>query len=223
MEPEESEKTVILDGRKFNKKEVAGRWMTAEEVISELEKDRFFYEESKGGVTFSGGEPLMQPEFLAEVLDRAAEKGIDTVLDTSGYADKTVFKTLMHKPDQFLWDIKLMNNEDHMKYTGVPNRQILENFLLLCETGKNVILRLPVIPGITDTRKNIDEIKELLMKVQEHVHEIDLLPWHSLAKSKYKRFCKPDAMGNMEALKNSDLIRMKEEFEGCGVQVKIGG
>ena len=223
LDTEETIKTIILDNRTFRKKEIAGRWMTPNEVIQEIEKDRPFYDESHGGVTFSGGEPLMQPDFLSDLLDRIKAKGIHTVLDTSGYTSRANFLSVIDKPDLFHYDIKLINNTDHQNYTGVSNRRILENLLLLCENGKNVILRFPVIPGITDTRKNIDGVRELVIKVKDHIHEIDLLPWHGLANSKYKRFNKPNKLGKTRDLKKEDLAWISEEFGKCGVKVKLGG
>ncbi len=223
LDTEETIKTIILDNRTFRKKEIAGRWMTPNEVIQEIEKDRPFYDESHGGVTFSGGEPLMQPDFLSDLLDRIKAKGIHTVLDTSGYTSRANFLSVIDKPDLFHYDIKLINNTDHQNYTGVSNRRILENLLLLCENGKNVILRFPVIPGITDTRKNIDGVRELVIKVKDHIHEIDLLPWHGLANSKYKRFNKPNKLGKTRDLKKEDLAWISEEFGECGVKVKLGG
>lgn len=223
LDTEETIKTIILENRTFRKKEIAGRWMTPGEVIQEIEKDRPFYDESHGGVTFSGGEPLMQPDFLADLLDRIKAKGIRTVLDTSGYATRAKFLSVIDKPDLFFYDIKIINNADHKTYTGISNRRILENLLLLCEKGKNVILRFPVIPGITDTRKNIDGVKELLRKVKDHIHEIDLLPYHGLGKSKYLRFNKPNKLAKTRELMKEDLTGIREEFRECGVKVKVGG
>jgi pyruvate formate lyase activating enzyme len=223
MDTEETITTIVFDDRIFRKKEITGRWMTTAEVIQEIEKDLLFYDVSNGGVTISGGEPLMQPEFLADFLDRLKEKDIHTILDTSGYASKTKFLAVIDKPDLFYWDIKLINKADHKNYTGVSNRRILENLLLLCEMGKNPVLRFAVIPGITDTRKNIDGVKELLNKLKEHVQQIDLLPYHSLAKSKYKRLNKPNKLGQIRDLMKKDLTWIKKEFEECGVKVKLGG
>ena len=222
-ETEESIKTTVLDGKTFRKEEITGRWMTPEEVIHEIEKDHIFYDESNGGVTLSGGEPLMQPEFLAELLNGLKENGIHTVFDTSGYTTKSNFLSVIDKPDLFYWDIKLMNNADHKNYTGVSNRRILENLYLLCSMGKSPILRFPVIPGITDTKKNINGVKGLLNDLKDHVNEIDLLPYHSLANSKYKRFHKPNQLENTRDMKNEDITWIKKEFEDCGVKVKVGG
>jgi pyruvate formate lyase activating enzyme len=223
MECEETARTIVLDSRKFSKMEIAGTWMTPDEVIREIVKDRIFYEESGGGVTFSGGEPLLQNDFLSELLDRAMAEGIHTVLDTSGYAEKEVFRQIVDKPDLYYYDIKLIDDTDHQEFTGVSNRMILENLLLLCRSGKNVVLRFPVIPGITDTRKNIDGLKALLLQVNDNFHEIDILPWHSLAASKYHRFGKPGKMENTRDLKKEDLAWIKAELEECGILVRIGG
>lgn len=223
LDIEETTKTIVLENRTYRKKESTGRWMTNGQVIREIEKDRPFFDESHGGVTFSGGEPMMQIDFLGDLLNRTKAIGIHTVLDTSGYTSRVKFLSIIDKPDLFHYDIKLINNEDHQRYTGVSNLRILKNLNLLCEKGKNPILRFPVIPGITDTRKNIDGVKDLLIKLKDQVHEIDLLPYHGLAKSKYKRFNKPDKLKTTRDLKKEDLTWIKEELEECGVIVKVGG
>jgi pyruvate formate lyase activating enzyme len=220
---EETVKTIVLDEKTISKKETLGKWITVDEVLSEIEKDRIFYDESGGGVTLSGGEPLFQPVFLLELLDAIKAMGIHTTLDTCGFADKATWLSVVSKPDLFLFDIKLMNDADHLKYTGVSNKQILQNLFLLIDAEKKIILRFPVISEITDTTKNIDGIKELLGKVKDHIQQVDLLPYHGLGNAKYKRLGKTNKMGKTGDLTKEDVAGLKTEFEDCGVNVRIGG
>ncbi|MEM2136756.1 MAG: glycyl-radical enzyme activating protein, partial [Candidatus Methanomethylicia archaeon] len=142
---------------------IVGMEITVEELIKEIEKDVKLYDVSNGGVTFSGGEPLYQPEFLLEVLNKCVKADISTALDTSGYAPKEVFKKMIPYVNIFLYDIKIINEDNSYKYMGATSKPILENLRLLIEVdrGRNVILRFPVIPNITDTKENIEEIIKL--------------------------------------------------------------
>ena len=225
--PEESQKIVKLDGKKFTQKAITGQWMSVDEVMSELRMDRIFYSESSGGVTFSGGEPLMQPEFLLELLKECKANILHTTIDTSGYADPEIIRTILPYTDLFLYDLKLMDDKDHIKYTGVSNKPVLENLICLISEGKQVIIRIPVIPGITDTKKNIREIKEFLtnlIKERKSISplKISLLPYHSIAKNKYARFHIDNKTKNLKDVAKESLIPLKEEFEAAGFLVKIG-
>jgi pyruvate formate lyase activating enzyme len=225
--PEESLKTLNLDGKKFSLKEMIGKWMSVDEVMSELRMDRIFYAESSGGVTFSGGEPLMQPEFLLELLKECKANSLHTTLDTSGYADQEIIEKMYSRTDLFLYDLKLMDDTDHIRYTGVSNKPILENLKYLIFQGKQIIIRIPVIPGITDTLKNIQEIKEFLSNLMKERRstsplKISLLPYHSIAKNKYARFHIDNKMKHLKDLTKESLIPIKKEFEAEGFQVKIG-
>jgi pyruvate formate lyase activating enzyme len=130
--------------------------------------------------------------------------------------------------DLFLYDLKLMDLEDHKKYTGVDNQGILENLIFLFERGKRIILRFPVIPGITNTQKNIAKIKDLLRSSNDSGSkawnlEIDLLPYHTIAREKYHRFKKNNLLQNIQGLTKESMIPLKNELESIGVKVKIGG
>lgn len=204
-----------------------GKWMSVDEVMSELRMDRIFYAESSGGVTFSGGEPLIQPEFLLELLKECKANSLHTTIDTSGYADPEIIKIIHPHTDLFLYDLKLMDDTDHIRYTGVSNKTILENLMYLISEGKQVVIRIPVIPGITDTNKNIHEIKEFLSNLMKErkstlALKISLLPFHSIAKNKYVRFHINNKMKHLKDLTKESLIPLKKEFEAIGFLVKIG-
>jgi pyruvate formate lyase activating enzyme len=225
--PEESLKTLNLDGKKFSLKEMIGQWMSVDAVMNELRMDRIFYSESSGGVTFSGGEPLMQPEFLLELLKECKANSFHTTIDTSGYADQEIIEKIHPHTDLFLYDLKLMDDTDHIRYTGVSNKTILENLMYLISEGKQVVIRIPVIPGITNTKKNIREIKEFLSDTMKErkfdsLVKISLLPYHSIAKNKYARFHIDNKTKNLKDLTRESLIPLKKEFEAEGYLVKIG-
>ncbi|MBF0440752.1 MAG: glycyl-radical enzyme activating protein [Oligoflexales bacterium] len=161
--------------------------MSVESVMREVVKDTIFYEESKGGVTFSGGEPTMQPDFLCELLVRSRKLEIHTCLDTSGYADGSVFERIMDHVDLFLYDLKLIDNSLHRRYTGRDNGIILDNLKFLCRNGKRVSARIPLIPSITDTEENISKTAHFLLSEGLSVSEVNLLPYHRYAEEKYRR------------------------------------
>jgi pyruvate formate lyase activating enzyme len=200
--------------------------MSVDEIIEEVLKDRIFYDDSGGGVTFSGGEPMLQETFLLELLKACRKEGIHTTLDTSGFADKESMSKISDRIDLFLYDLKIIRDEKHIKYTGVSNKSILENLKLLYSSGKEVILRFPVIPGITDTHENIIDIKKFINNLQILKFpnpQISLLPFHTMAREKYRRFCKSNLLEGIPDLKQEDLLTLKTEFESIGIQVTIGG
>lgn len=212
----------ILDGINFGQQETIGKLMTTDEVMSEIEKDSIFYDESGGGVTFSGGEPLMQHKFLLALLNRCNDAGIHTAVDTTGYTSPKVFMPIAEKADLFLYDLKLMDDEKHKKYTGVPNKAILENLKYLNELKKAVIVRFPVIPGINDTEKNISAMKEFLLPLK-NIRKLALLPYHNIANHKYEKIKMDNKMNGVKALSKQDMEGLKKEFEDIGFEVNIGG
>lgn len=225
--PEESMKTLNLDGKKFSMKEMMGKWMSVEEVMNEIQRDQIFYSESSGGVTFSGGEPLMQPDFLLELLKECKANNLHTTLDTSGYAERGIIEDIQHYTDLFLYDLKLIDDTDHIRYTGVSNKTILENLTYLISEEKQVIIRIPVIPKITNTIKNIMATKKILSNlVKERKSatslKISLLPYHSIARNKYSRFHIDNKLMHLKDLKKESLLPLKKELEDEGFVVKIG-
>lgn len=200
---------------------LVGRVISLEELISEIEKDIKFYDSSEGGVTFSGGEPLFQPEFLREALKACKERYIHTAVDTSGYASTEVVASILPYTDLFLYDIKLFDEREHILYTGVSNKPIKKNLVFLVENKANIILRFPIIPGITDTKHNVKGWVDFLQNL-EGLHEIDLLPYHDVGE-KYHRLGKEYLMPVHYAPSRETLRWIKEEFEAIGLKVKIGG
>jgi len=210
-----------LDGKTYESVLTFGRWQLSKDVMKEIEKDELFYRESSGGVTFSGGEPLMQADALEELLVLSKEKGYHTAIDTSGYAEPAAVKKVMETTDLWLFDLKLIDDLKHIEFTGVSNDLALNNLETLARAGKKITIRFPLIPGITDDNDNLKSIALLMKKLA--LTRIDVLPYHSIAKDKYKRMGK---MFLMEGLKDPDegkINEVKDFFIGQGLDVGIGG
>ena len=218
--PQKISKTIFLDGKTFPKEEIIGNSMCVLDVMSEIRKDNIFYDESGGGVTFSGGEPLMQSEFLLELLKECKIENIHTTVDTSGFVNEGKLLEIIDYVDLFLYDLKLINNELHQKYTGVSNKMILQNLLILVNGHKQIIIRIPIIPGITDTNENLEEIIEFLSDFPT-IKEINFLPYHNIASEKYKRL--DMEYHSYPKVKQEKLDRVRNMFEHAGYKVKIGG
>jgi len=202
-----------------------GREMTVEEVIAELAKEVIFHDESGGGVTFSGGEPLMQPVFLTALANACRTQGWHTTLDTCGHGAASDLEALRGKVDLFLYDIKLLETEAHRRYTGMDNRLILDNLRRLDDWGERVIVRFPVIPGITDTDDNLARLADLLGGFSRP-HPVELLKYHRLAEGKYRRLGRPDRMRSAAAppaAEGKPLERVRRFLRSCGVTVDTGG
>jgi pyruvate formate lyase activating enzyme len=170
-------------------RELAGREMTAAQVMGAVERDRPFYDESGGGVTFSGGEPLLQPEFLSELLRACRSLEIHTALDTCGYAPWGVLDRIRRDVDLFLYDVKAIDDDQHRQLTGVSNRVILENLRALSGHGHAIILRVPLIPGINDDDNNIRRTGALACSLPVPV-ALELLPYHRIGVEKYGRIAR---------------------------------
>jgi|YelNatPaOPRAMG01_1025707.scaffolds.fasta_scaffold15071_2 pyruvate formate lyase activating enzyme len=202
---------------------IIGRKISLEDLMATIERDIILYDTSGGGVTFSGGEPLYQPLFLKEALKECKDRKIHVALDTSGYAHPEVFKSIAEHVDLFLYDLKLLDDFNHRKYTGVSNKLIIENLTYLVEIGrgKDVIIRFPVIPKITDTDENVGKLVDLLQKLKG-VAEVDLLPFHDISE-KYMRIGKEYLMPIHSAPSEERLAYIREKLEAIGLRVKIGG
>jgi pyruvate formate lyase activating enzyme len=165
------------------------RWssktVSASHVIHEVLKDRVYYDISGGGITLSGGEPLQQIDFCHEILKKSKKEKLNTALDTSGYAPSKSFKKIMPLVDLFLFDIKFINSHLHEEYTGKTNELILENFRLLCQSKRKIIVRIPIIPGFTDSKVNIRGIESFVKKNNSSI-VIEKIPFNPLMEKKYK-------------------------------------
>lgn len=201
--------------------EQAGKKMTEAEILKEIEKDRVFYEESGGGVTFSGGECLMQPEFLTGLLTACKARGLHTALDTSGYASWQTIAGLKDAVDLFLYDLKLMDDKQHRKYTGVSNKLILENLQKLANNGKLIWVRVPVIPGINDDDANLQAMGAFLYSLQ--IRDVFLLPYHNIAVNKYTRLGTSYQLSALTPPSHKQMEAMLPGLQEFGLNVQIGG
>ena len=202
-------------------REMIGEKLTTEEVIKEIEKDLIFYEESGGGVTFSGGEPLGQSEFLEGLLNGCREKKIHTAVDTSGYISWGILNKIHSKVDLFLYDLKIMDKKRHKKYTGVSNEIILENLEKLSSVHNNIFIRFPVIPDINDDYQNIRKIGEFLSSLE--ITQVNLLPYHYIGKDKYRRLGRTYKLENIQPPSEEKLSEVSVILRKFNLNVKLRG
>ncbi len=218
---------IKYDERKFTNRAScgqagAGQIMTAGDVAREVLSDRLFYEESEGGVTFSGGEPLTQPRFVRALSNLLRAEGVHTVLDTSGYAERSKLETVLDGIDLFLYDLKLMDDAAHREYTGVSNVPILENLRYLDRAGKDIAIRLPLVPRMTDRPANIEATAAMIRSL-DHVSALYLLPYHRMAEAKYRRMDRDSPMEPVDPPSDDRLNEIRDYFESQGIRTHIGG
>ncbi len=202
-------------------REIAGKEVTSNWVMEQILKDRMFYEQSGGGATFSGGEPLMQPEFLRELLIRCKDEDIGTAVDTSGCAPWEVVEQVAPLTDIFLYDVKMVDPEKHVKYTGTSNKTILDNLVRLCRIHESIIARIPIVPGVNDDDKNIQDTGRFLAGL--NIRQVNILPYHNMGSDKYTRLGMAYSMEGTPQPENGAMLRTKEQLEKFGLTVKIGG
>ena len=187
-------------------KEICGKEYTVDEVLKEILKDRTFYKNSGGGVTFSGGECMLQMDFLMEILKKCKENGIHTAVDTAGHIPWENFEKVIPYTDLFLYDIKSMDTKVHKEYTGAGNELILENLSKLLKENTNVWVRIPVIPDVNDTEDEMKEIKSFFEK-SKFPEKIELLPYHGMGEHKY------EALGGAVVKFNEPSEKVMEELK----------
>ena len=192
--------------------------MTTDEVIKEIEKDFIFFLSSVGGVTFSGGEPTNQLEFLRELVYYFYKKGIYTAIETCALFDFEKCKDIFEKIDHIFVDIKNMDDEKHKEYTGISNKKILENVKKMATLNKSMVIRIPVIPGFNDSTENIKQTAEF---VKENVKnpKMELLPYHMLGLDKYKALGLYDYIYKFEVPSKEKINDLEGVIENCGVGV----
>jgi len=201
---------------------IAGRNVAVEDILKETDKDSAFYEESKGGITLSGGEPLLQPSFLDNLLTELDKREIHTALDTSGYASHGVIDKIYKKVDLFLYDIKTMNDAKHRKYTGVSNKPILRNLRTLARKGSNIAISLPIITGINDDKTDITNTAQFISSLHS-VKYVTLLPYHKAGIDKYTNLGKQYKLRSIQPPSNRKMTAIREQLEAYGLTVRIGG
>ncbi|RLC18428.1 MAG: glycyl-radical enzyme activating protein [Deltaproteobacteria bacterium] len=208
-----------VNSLKIETKDIDG---LAVDLMEEIEKDLIFYDDSGGGVTFSGGEPLCQPELLFRLLDLCREKEIHTCLDTSGYGDAEILLKASEMVDLILYDMKLIDDTVHTEYTGKSVCLVLDNLKQLSKRKANIRLRFPLIPQMTDTDENIDGMIAFL-KENTIYRDIHILPFHKAGEAKYTVLNRQNYLRDIEPPSKKEVKRAKEQFESKGFNVRIGG
>ncbi|WP_312810712.1 trans-4-hydroxy-L-proline dehydratase activase [Sedimentibacter sp.] len=202
-------------------RQVVGKHYSVEEVLKEVLKDRIFYEKSGGGVTVSGGEPLMFIDFVEELLKKLKEENIHTAVDTSGAVNFESLERIAEYTDLFLYDIKLMDDEMHKKYIKASNKTILENLKKLSKIHNNINIRLPIIEGVNADTDHIERIIDFIKDL--NIKKVNLLPYHDIAKHKYKKLDMDYEEEKMSKPSEEKMQRFMSMFESKGYEVKIGG
>ncbi|MDJ0815894.1 MAG: glycyl-radical enzyme activating protein [Desulfobacterales bacterium] len=202
--------------------ELIGKTMTVESVMAEITKDVLFYDQSAGGVTISGGEPLMQPTFLTALLDACGKLELHRTLDTSGYGDIRDLLDAAARTELFLYDLKHMDPDIHLAMTGVSNAMILSNLEALAKTGTNIIVRIPIIPGINSDAANIERTGAFVSSLPG-VNRVNILPYHGAAVAKYHNLGSEFQTPKIERPSQDFLESIAAILEKFNLNVKIGG
>ena len=202
-------------------REIVGTRWTPDQLLAEIEKDVLFYDESGGGVTFSGGEPTMQSEFLIAMLTQCRARRIHTVVDTCGLAPEATFRAIAGLADLFLFDLKAMDDRLHREVTGASNARILANLSMLGELGRNVRVRFPLIPGINDDEGHVLALGRFVRLVG--VTHVDVLPYHRAGIAKYVRFGVEYRLPDAVPPPPERVDEVVAALRACGLQVQIGG
>jgi pyruvate formate lyase activating enzyme len=197
-----------------------GEWTTVDQLLQALERDRLYFEESGGGVTFSGGEPLHQWRFLVDALAACGGRDLHRTVDTTGFASQEVLRKVAAETDLFLYDLKLMDPELHLRATGVPLQPVLDNLFHLLHDGARVQVRIPLIPGVTSedgVRRTADFLAGL-----PPVEGVRLLPYHRAAREKHRRFAVPWLLAAAEEIPASQAEGWAAIFRDVGLDAEVG-
>lgn len=202
--------------------EVSGKCVTVDELVETIKKDTIFYDQSGGGVTFSGGEPLMQPEFLLAVLESCGRLSIHRTIDTTGHSEAETLAQIAAETDLFLYDLKHMDPLKHQEMTGVSNDLILSNLALLDSLDVEVNVRIPVVPGINTDDRNFERMGQFLSSLA-CTRKVSLLPYHAQAQGKYGCLGLNFDMPHTRAPAEDALQSVARNLRRFGLQIKIGG
>ena len=203
-------------------REIIGKEMTVSQVVDEIKKDIIFYDQSGGGVTFSGGEPLMQAEFLLALLEQCRNQGIHTAVDTTCHAELPIIQQVARHTDLFLCDLKHMDRAVHRDFTGVDNDSVLYNIRWLSDAGKRIVIRIPIVPGFNDDQANIETTAEFVKSLGT-VNKIDVLPYNRGAEEKSGRLTTRFDLMEADVPDDEKMAMIVQTLENCGFEVKIGG
>lgn len=201
---------------------IAGEVMTVDQVLQAVLRDRVFYDESGGGVTFSGGEPLHQPEFLQAVLTACRVQGLHTAVDTCGLASTRHLLAIAPVTSLFLYDLKLADEESHEKHTGASNRRILKNLRALAKVHSNIWIRVPLVQGINDHGAELEETARVAASLPS-VRQVNVLPYHATGLKKSERLGQGSTVSHLRAPTSDCVATAVRIFEREGLRVRTGG
>ncbi|NLM20800.1 MAG: glycyl-radical enzyme activating protein [Peptococcaceae bacterium] len=198
-----------------------GKPMSVDEVFEAVKGDQLFYQASGGGITVSGGEPLLQPRFVSELLRKCKQADIHTCIETSGYGSESALRQVMPYTDYILFDLKHLSSALHRRYTGKPNELILNNAKIVISSGLEVLFRMPLIPGINDDPQNIRATADFLYSLGKKPIAIQLMLYHQLGKGKYESLDKPYPLAGLSALEPEQAETVQEMFKARGIDCTI--
>lgn len=203
---------------------IMGKYATAGEVFSQVAADAIFYQQSGGGMTLSGGEPLMQPQFSANLLKLCRDAAIHTTLDTCGYASWDTARRVLEQVDLVLYDFKHMDPVEHKKLTGMSNELILENAKKIRrELNVSMLARVPIAPGLNDSVENVRATAQFIANELGDAVKVHLLPYHRLGEAKYERLEKPSQSVSLEPPNDEHMLELQKIVESFGLTTVIGG
>lgn len=203
--------------------EMSGRHYSVEELVAILEKERPFFDHSGGGVTFSGGEPLLYPDYLLEVLESCGRKHIHRAVDTSGFVKKETLLEVARQADLFLYDVKLIDAEKHLRYTGVDNHLILDNLKALADYGSDILIRVPLLGGVNDDDQSVAAMASWLADLPGERRPVNLLPFHDIARGKDERLGRKRDLSALREPDTETLERVIGIFADVGLSASLGG
>lgn len=198
-----------------------GRRMTVDEVFDLVRRDAMFYDASGGGVTVSGGEPLLRPAFVSALLQKCRDAGIHTCVETSGCAPQSALRQVLPYADCWLFDLKLYDPARHNEYTGSANDDILANAAIVAESGADVLFRMPIIPGISDDPRNLEDTAGFVRRLMGTNPRVELMPYHRLGEGKYRSLDQPYPLSGVAPLTAEDLAGAQKVFEDHGLECTI--
>lgn len=204
------------------KEKIVGKDVTVGEIIDIIERDRIYYRRSGGGLTLSGGESLTQPDFAVALLKAAKERGINTAMESTGFADFSVISRYLPYLDLYLMDIKHINSAKHKEFTSQPNERILENAVKITNAGTKLIVRTPVIPTFNATKEEIGEIAKFASSLKG-VTEMHILPYHRIGTDKYKGLGRDYSLTGIEPPSKELMNELLAVVESYGLKGQIGG
>jgi pyruvate formate lyase activating enzyme len=203
--------------------EMSGKEMTVSEIMDSIEKERVFFDQSGGGVTFSGGEPLIHTKMLNELLDECGKRGIHRAVDTAGNVSTETILEVAKRTDLFLYDLKMMDSVMHRKWINSGNEKILHNLQAIAEAGSQIIIRIPLIGGVNDTDENLMNTAKFISELAGDKKEVHLLPFHNIAQNKYMKLGRPEDFAILQEPDKKTLARAIAIFQKSGIKASVGG